>query len=79
MRIRRRGGRKLIAAPEGSLAWMPHWASVDSTLMKALARAHRWRRDSHGNVVWASDKYVPQKTLNSIRLIFSGAGNKTVH
>ena len=41
-RIARRGGRKLIVTPDGSNA-MPR-ARIDSALVKALARAHRWRR-----------------------------------
>jgi hypothetical protein len=40
--IRRRGGRKLVVAPEGGTAAVP--ARVDNTLVKALARAFRWRR-----------------------------------
>lgn len=39
--MRKRGGRKLAIAPVGVLA-MP--AQVDVTLVKALARAFRWRR-----------------------------------
>jgi len=39
--IRRRGGRKLVVAPEDGIA---RSALVDSTLVKALARAHRWKR-----------------------------------
>ena len=42
MTIRKRGGRKLVVAPEGT-AWAPERSQVDSAL-KALARAHRWRR-----------------------------------
>jgi hypothetical protein len=38
----RRGGRKLVVAPEGGAGAVP--ARVDSTLVKALARAFRWRR-----------------------------------
>lgn len=41
--IRRRGGRKVVVAPEGA-AWAPPRTRVDSTLVKALARAFRWRR-----------------------------------
>lgn len=41
--IRRRGGRKVVVAPEGA-AWAPARPRVDSTLVKALARAHRWKR-----------------------------------
>ena len=43
MRLRRRGGRKLIMMPEG--ATMPtSKPRPDETLIKALVRAHRWRR-----------------------------------
>ena len=43
--IRRRGGRKLVVAPDGSATWSPaSRARIDSTLIKALARAHRWQR-----------------------------------
>ena len=41
--IRRRGGRKVVIAPEGT-AWAPPRTRVDSALVKALARAFRWRR-----------------------------------
>ncbi len=43
MRFRKRGGRKLIIAPEGA-AWAPARPRVDGALVKALARAHRWQR-----------------------------------
>ena len=43
MRLQRRGGRKLIMTPEGSAAPAPK-PSRDETLVKALVRAHRWRR-----------------------------------
>ncbi len=43
--IRQRGGRKVIATPDGSLAHMvPHRSRADPTLVKALARAFRWKR-----------------------------------
>ncbi|MBA3518635.1 MAG: hypothetical protein H0T75_13570 [Rhizobiales bacterium] len=42
--LRRRGGRKQVVAPEGAPAWAPRRAQIDSTLVKALARAFRWRR-----------------------------------
>jgi hypothetical protein len=40
---RRRGGRKVIIAPPGCDDWAPP-PRIDNTLIKALARAHRWRR-----------------------------------
>jgi hypothetical protein len=41
--VRRRGGRKVVVTPEGT-GWVPPRAQADSTLVKALARAFRWRR-----------------------------------
>jgi hypothetical protein len=43
IRLQRRGGRKLIMTPEG-VAAPARKPSRDETLVKALIRAHRWRR-----------------------------------
>jgi hypothetical protein len=43
LRIRRRGGRKVMLAPDGTSAWAPPRARVDSAMVKAIARAYRWR------------------------------------
>jgi hypothetical protein len=43
IRLQRRGGRKLIMTPEG-VAAPTRKPSRDETLVKALVRAHRWRR-----------------------------------
>jgi hypothetical protein len=43
LRIRRRGGRKVMLAPDGASAWAPPRTHVDSAMVKAVARAHRWR------------------------------------
>ena len=43
MRLQRRGGRKLIMTPEG-VAAPARKPGRDETLIKALVRAHRWRR-----------------------------------
>jgi hypothetical protein len=43
MRLQRRGGRKLIMTPEG-VAAPARKPRRDDTLVKALVRAHRWRR-----------------------------------
>jgi hypothetical protein len=46
--IRTRGGRKQVVAPAGATlqnqSWAPPKPRIDSTLVKALARAFRWRR-----------------------------------
>jgi hypothetical protein len=44
MRWKRRGGRRVIIAPDGGDAWAPAKARPDETLIRALARAHRWKR-----------------------------------
>src|SRR5919106_143867 len=43
IRLQRRGGRKLIMTPEGAAMPTPK-PRPDETLIKALVRAHRWRR-----------------------------------
>jgi hypothetical protein len=43
MRLARRGGRKLILTPDGA-APAPQRQLPDDTMVKALVRAHRWRR-----------------------------------
>jgi hypothetical protein len=43
IRLQRRGGRKLIMIPEGGAA-PARKPRRDETLIKALVRAHRWRR-----------------------------------
>ena len=42
MTFRKRGGRKLVVAPDGA-TWAPR-PRVDNAMVKALARAFRWRR-----------------------------------
>ena len=44
MQWKRRGGRKVIIAPDGGDAWTPAKSRNDETLIRALARAHRWKR-----------------------------------
>lgn len=44
MQWKRRGGRKVIIAPDGSDDWAPAKPRHDETLIRALARAHRWKR-----------------------------------
>jgi len=44
MTWKRRGGRKVIIAPDGGDAWAPAKPRPDETLIRALARAHRWKQ-----------------------------------
>ena len=41
--MRRTGGRKKVITPENAAPWSPPPVRVDNTILKALARAHRWR------------------------------------
>jgi hypothetical protein len=41
--FRRQGGRKQVVTPANATPWMPRPPRVDSTLVKAIVRAHRWR------------------------------------
>src|SRR6202007_2465109 len=42
--IRKRGGRKLVLAPDGRhIAAAPLHRRIDSAMIKAIARAFRWR------------------------------------
>jgi hypothetical protein len=42
--IRKRGGRKLILTPDGSVATPTARVRPDSALVKALARGFRWKK-----------------------------------
>ena len=44
--FRKRGGRKLVIAPQGSdsKSWAPPRTRVDNTMVKAVARAYRWKQ-----------------------------------
>jgi hypothetical protein len=53
IRLQRRSGRKMIMTPEG-VAAPARKPSRDETLVKALVRAHRWRRRIEGGGVIAT-------------------------
>jgi len=48
MTFKTRGGRKLVVSPPGTIGGVPSWAEprsrIDNVMVKALARAFRWRR-----------------------------------
>lgn len=41
--LRHQGGRKQVVTPTGTAPWIAIAPRVDSTMVKALARAYRWR------------------------------------
>ncbi len=44
MTFRRRGGRKVIVLPDGTLGNPAPAATIDNSMVKALARAFRWQK-----------------------------------
>lgn len=44
MTFKTRGGRKLVITPDGVPSWSEPRTRIDNTLVKALARAFRWRK-----------------------------------
>ena len=44
LQFRRRGGRKQVVMPQGESVSFRKESIVDNTLVKAIARAHRWQR-----------------------------------
>lgn len=42
--VRQRGGRKVVIMPEAEAAWASQRARPDKALVKAIARAFRWRQ-----------------------------------
>ena len=70
--IRRHGGRKQVRTPDGQ-TWAPR-SSIDSTLVKALARAFRWRKlletGAYSSIteIAASEKINPSYVARVLRM-----------
>ena len=60
----RRGGRKVVIAPDGTEAPAVVAARIDSTLVKALARAFRWRRMLESGVVSTVGAIAAREKIN---------------
>ncbi len=73
--IRRRAGRKLVLAPDGvANAWAAPPRRIDSALVKAIARAFRWRKLLETGVhvtvgeIAAAEKINPSYVSRVLRL-----------
>jgi hypothetical protein len=67
--FRKRGGRKLVVTPDGA-EWAPR-PRVDNAMVKAIARAFRWRKmldtGVHGTIEdLAAAKRLPPSYVSSI-------------
>lgn len=60
----KRGGRKLVLSPDGAGAWAPPRSRVDSALVKALARAFRWRKLLETGVYGTIDEIAAAEKIN---------------
>lgn len=72
--LKQYGGRKQVVTPRGAPEWAPARQRVDSTLVKALARAHRWHRmlesGEHGSIaeLATSERINPSYIARVLRL-----------
>ena len=62
--VRWRGGRKVVIAPDGTEAPAVGGARIDSTLVKALARAFRWRRMLETGVAATVGEIATREAIN---------------
>ena len=70
--VRKRGGRKLVVVPEGVDQWAPARPRIDNTLIKAVARAFRWKAllDSGQYASWVNWRQLRKSTVRICRAYF---------
>jgi hypothetical protein len=61
--FRQRGGRKQILAPSGAAPWSPA-PRVDTALVKAVVRAHRWRQMLESGEYTSSAELAKAEKIN---------------
>ena len=64
MEFKPRGGRKLVVSPDGVPTWAGSRSGIDDTLVKALARAFRWRRLLETGVHGTVDEIARAEGIN---------------
>ncbi len=62
--LRRHGGRKLVIVPEGEGVPVRTTPTPDDTLLKALARAHRWKRMLESGQVRSLNELAEAEKIN---------------
>lgn len=62
--FRKRGGRKLVIAPEGGVPWVPPRTRVDNAMVKAIARAFRWRKLFETGVYGSVEEIAAAEKIN---------------
>jgi hypothetical protein len=62
------GGKKKVVAPANAAPWSPPPARVDNTIVKALARAHRWRGMLESNLFATVRELAKAEKINEAYL-----------
>lgn len=62
--FRQRGGRKQVMTPPGATLWSPA-PRVDTALLKAVVRAHRWRRILESGEYGSSAELAKAEKVNA--------------
>lgn len=65
MTFKTRGGRKLLVSPDGVPSWAQPKTTVDNTMVKALARAFRWRRLLEDNIYSGIEELAKAEKINT--------------
>jgi hypothetical protein len=63
--FRKRGGRKIFIAPDGASVVAPLSARIDNALIKAIARAFRWRRLLETGVYATVEELAAAEKINA--------------
>ena len=65
MTFRKRGGRKVIIAPDGTLGNPMLRASIDNNIIKAVARAFRWQRLLENGTYSCADEIAKAERIDA--------------
>jgi hypothetical protein len=63
--IRKRGGQKLVIAPNGTETSRPVRSRVDNSMIKALGRAFRWRKLLDTGVYGSIEEMAAAEKINT--------------
>ena len=64
MTFEKKGGRKRVIVPDDNTAWTPAKPKIDDTLVKALARAFRWRKMLESGIVQSLAEIAKREKIN---------------
>ena len=65
MSFKTRGGRKLVVTPDGVPSWAEPRTRIDNTMVKALARAFRWRKLLEAGVYATVEEIAAAEKINT--------------